>query len=298
MQPRFVAPVMPLRHPVVAMATPTVETSPGSALRAYALAELDTASAGLGWRGGRVHEGVHRARKALRRSRAALALGGDALGPGARLLDRELKRLNDRLSALRDAQALVETLDRQIAKRQTPETMALLRRARRTAAAARASAAQRALTDDLVLAEGRALLDVLRAGLSALPWASLTVEQLHDAITHSAARIAAAHERVHATQADEDWHRWRRRMRRLSQQLRAIKAAGLEFDAPPLFDKRLAEQLGVAQDLRLLIEHCGRRSALRKPDRTALRRYAEAALEKQRRRIADADREGGPAPAE
>ena len=42
----------------------------------------------------------------------ALALGGAALGPGAALIDRELRKLNDGLSALRDAHALVETFDR------------------------------------------------------------------------------------------------------------------------------------------------------------------------------------------
>lgn len=273
------------------MATTTVETSPGSALRDYAVAELDTASAGLGWRGGRVHAGVHRARKALRRARATLALGGGALGPGARLLDRELKRLNDGLSPLRDAQALVETLDRQIAKQQKmPERAALLRRTRRVAAAARATWTQAALQDDPALAGCRALLAVLRAGMSALPWAGLRTEQLHDAVAHTTERIAAARVRVHASQDDEDWHRWRRRMRRLSQQLRALKAAGQEVDAPLLFDKCLAEQLGVAQDLRLLIEYCGRRSPLNKRDRVALRAYAEAALAKQRKRIAEVER--------
>lgn len=207
-----------------------------------------------------------------------------------RLLDRELKRLNDGLSALRDAQAVVETLDRQIAKRQASETLALLRRARRIAAAARAAQARDASKDDPGMAQRRGLLDVLRAGLSALPWAALSVEHLQTATTHSAARIAAAYERVHATQDDEDWHRWRRRMRRLSQQLRAVKAAGLAFAAPPLFDKCLAEQLGVAQDLRLLIEYASHRSALPKRDRAALRDYAEAALAKQRKRIAAIDR--------
>jgi len=267
-----------------------VGTSPGTALRDYAVAELDVASAGLGWRGGRVHAGVHRARKALRRARAALALGGAALGPGVRLLDRELKRLNDSLSELRDAQALVETLDRQIAKHATAEIATLLRRARRVAAAARAARAKVAFKDDPALSGCRALLDVLRAGVSALPWPALGLEHLRDAAAHSAARIAAAHARVHKTRDDEDWHRWRRRMRRLSQQLRALKATGLELTAPPLFDKCLAEQLGVAQDLRLLIEYCGHRSALHKRDRAALRQYAEAALGKQRKRIADVER--------
>ncbi len=266
----------------------TVRISPGLALRDYALAELDAALAGLGWRGGRIHAGVHRSRKALRRVRAALALGTQTLGPGAPLLDRELRRLNDALSVLRDAQALVEVLDRQIAKGRQPEIEVLLRRARRVAATARArAAAEQAPT----VAECRSLLLVLRAGLQALPWASVNEPGLHEAIAHSTARIAKAHARVHAAQDDEDWHRWRRRMRRLSQQLRALKAAGVAVAAPPLFDKCLAEQLGVAQDLRLLIEHCGRFPTLPKRDRAALRRYAEAALDRQRKRIASVDRE-------
>ena len=46
----------------------------GTALRDYGAAELDAALAHLGWRGGRLHEGVHQARKSLRRARAVLAL--------------------------------------------------------------------------------------------------------------------------------------------------------------------------------------------------------------------------------
>lgn len=268
--------------------------APGTALRDYADAELEAAHASLVWRGGRIHAGVHRARKALRRTRATLALGGDALGPGAALLDRELKRLNDGLSALRDAQALVEALDRRIGKAGKPDTVALLKRARRAAAAARA---QCAAEQAPAVAERRAVLEVLRAGLRALPWISVTEAGLRDAIARSTRRIAQAHASVQASQDDDDWHRWRRRMRRLSQQLHALDAAGWAMEAPSSFDKSLAEQLGVAQDLRLLIEHSGR-SGLPKPDRTALRRYAQARLDKQRERISSVDRQMRGKPAE
>ena len=57
------------------------------ALRDYGLAELAVAIHGLAMRGGRVHAGIHQARKAIRRTRAMLTLGGTALGPGARLVD-------------------------------------------------------------------------------------------------------------------------------------------------------------------------------------------------------------------
>ena len=83
----------------------------GDRLHAYAAAEMVHAIACLSWHGGRLHAGVHQARKSLRRLRATLALGMPTLGPGARLIDRELRRTNRRLSKLRDAQALVHTLD-------------------------------------------------------------------------------------------------------------------------------------------------------------------------------------------
>jgi hypothetical protein len=70
----------------------------GTALRDYGAAELDSALAHLAWRGGRLHAGVHQARKSLRRARAVLALGMPALGPGAELLGREFGRVNRRLS--------------------------------------------------------------------------------------------------------------------------------------------------------------------------------------------------------
>src|SRR5262245_59872294 len=143
-------------------------------LRAYADAELGRAIAHLGWHAGRVHEGVHQARKSLRRTRAVLALGAPILGPGATLIDREVRRVNRRLSRMRDTQALVETLDRLIGKKSTPdETLPVLRRARRTAAQARAEGARRELADDPNLGRKRAVLTMLRAGLQALPWESL-----------------------------------------------------------------------------------------------------------------------------
>lgn len=263
---------------------------PGLALHTYAAAELDAAIAGLARHGHRLHTGVHHARKGLRRTRAVLLLGGEALGEGARLLARELARVNRDLSALRDAHALIETLDRRIAKHPDMETRPLLRRVRHVAAQRRTERLRAELDADPALAARRQALQVLRAGLDALPWAALQPAGLHHALTDSAARADRAHARVHASGDEEDWHRWRRRLRRLSQQLRAAKAAGLAFPAPRAFDRSLAEQLGVAQDLRLLLDQAKEGLPLEKADRTALRRYAKAALAKQHRRIAAIER--------
>ncbi|MHB8912248.1 MAG: CHAD domain-containing protein [Lysobacter sp.] len=266
-------------------------TAAGTALGDYAHHELDSAIARLGWRGGRLHAGVHEARKSLRRARAALALDAGVLGPGAALVDRELRRINDGLSSLRDAQALVETLDRQLAIGHDAMTIRLLRRVRRVAAGARVVAARDVLARDPGLAERRAMLQVLSAAMAALPWASVPPTQLRDRLADSQSRMDQAQTRAIASGRDEDWHRWRRRARRLSQQRRALKSSGLDAEVPlahAAFDKPTTERLGVAQDLSLLLEHCGRRSVFDKPDRLALRRYAEPELAALRHRIAHA----------
>ena len=263
--------------------------APGLALRDLAASELDAAIAGLAWRGGRLHAGVHQARKSLRRARAILALGTPVLGRGGVLVDRELRRVNRGLSSLRDAQALVETLDRLIARHPETEITPQLRRARRIAAAQRAPRMRAALQADPGLAATRALLVAMRAASLSLPWAALTPLHWQDALAASAGRCIKARVQVHTTGSDADWHHWRRRLRRLSQQQRACKLAGLGFIVPSLFDKSMTEQLGAAQDLNLLIEHCRRDSPFARDDRRALRRYADTALARQRKRILAAD---------
>jgi hypothetical protein len=257
--------------------------SPGPALRDYGTAELGVAIQALEARGGRIHEGVHQARKSMRRTRALLALG-DVLGPGAKLIDRELRRLVRGLSTLRDAHALVETLDRLLDRPCDKDTKLRLARARRAAAHARAGLTKGA---DVAgnLADTRALLLTLRAALPGLPWDQIARSMLEAALAATSHDIDSARERVRTHGRDEDWHRWRRRMRRLSQQHRACAAAGVEITVS-MFDKSLAEQLGVMQDLTLLLEHCGSGSPFSKQDAEALRRFAQTALSRQRKRVA------------
>lgn len=253
-------------------------------LRDYAASELDRAIELLGWRGGRVHEGVHQSRKSLRRTRAVLALGQRVLGPGSDLIDREVRRVNRRLSAMRDAQALVETLDRLFAKSKTPETTPVLRRARRTAAQARVECARRELADDPGLANKRMLLRTLRAALSALVWDALTETRVRDALDSGLVRVDTADAQARATGRDADWHRWRRRVRRLSQQHRALGDV-IDLGMAKKHVKSLAVDLGEAQDYALLREHCGRRSIFTEPDRRVLRELADAGTQRLRERI-------------
>lgn len=284
---------------------PADETSGGVAppwfdaavLRAYACSELARAIAHLGWRGGRVHEGVHQGRKSLRRTRATLALGAAILGPGAELIDREVRRVNRRLSKMRDAQALVETLDRLIAKGKAPEALPVLRRARRTAAMARVESARRELASDPGLARKRALLVTLHAALPALPWDALTETRVRDALADGMVQIDVAGARARATGRDEDWHRWRRRVRRLSQQHRAVGPLIVDINAARRRVKTLAELLGEGQDYALLHDHCGKRSIFADPDRQVLATLANLGAERMRARIDDALANVAPAPA-
>lgn len=260
------------------------ETATGARLHAWVEAELVAAIRQLGARGGRIHAGVHQARKGMRRARAALMLAGPMLGVGAGLLERELRQTNRSLSALRDAHALVGTLERLALKSRDHEQTLLLRRAHRVAASVRAAAA-RDPAHQAAVADARAYLRVLASALAGLPWDAMTAAQLVDALADTQRRVARLRARAVVGQDDEAWHRWRRWMRRQSQQRRACAAVGVEVPNTG-FDKSLAEQLGVMQDLSLLIGHCRRESMFPKPDRGALRRFAERALGRQRERLA------------
>ena len=277
----------------------------GAALRSHALAELESAMSALDRGGTHLHAGVHQARKAVRRTRSVLALGGAVLGPGSAVIDRELRRVNRGMSTLRDAHALVETLDRLASQPRGQAVLRALGRARRIAAARRAVLARdphRAAN----LADTRAMLRMLRAALEGLSWDAMTSATLHDALAMSSRRARSAGERACSNDShDDNWHRWRRRMRRVSQQHRACTAAGLAtgdsmcdqsvFDKSMLgtsmpgtsmLDKSMAEQLGRLQDLTLLLDHCGPGSPFAKADRVALRQFAKDEQSRQRLRIA------------
>jgi len=260
-------------------------SAPGPALCDYTCAELELAHRLLGDPG--LHEGVHQARKAIRRARAVLAMGDGLLGPGAGLIDRELRTLNNGLSNLRDSHALVEVLDRLLKRERKEPVREVLLRAREAAVLARTRAADAATRSDPGLASRRAMLEVLRAAMVALDWSRPTPAGLRMAVADSDLRSHEARLRACQTGEDEDWHRWRRRARRASQQRRALDALGLPVpDDSARFDKRTTERLGQAQDLSLLLDHCRGDSPFSKEDRTALRERARPSLQRARRRIA------------
>ncbi|MEP7041971.1 MAG: CHAD domain-containing protein [Dokdonella sp.] len=259
---------------------------PGYVLFDYAAAELARAIGCLSWRGARLHTGVHQARKSIRRTRATLALGMPQLGSGAVLVDRELGRMNRSLSKLRDAHAFVVALDGLLEKTTASDALVVLRRLRRTAAAQRAARARTALLEDPMLTDKRALLATLQAALPALPWNLVQRTDVDAALTRSLLDLDAAGARALASTRDEDWHRWRRRARRWSQQQRALGDKVGAHAPMQHHGKRLAIVLGEAQDFALILAHCGKRSAFADADRRVLRELAQQGLRALRERIA------------
>ena len=256
----------------------------GLRLHDYATSELAHAIACLGWRGPRVHAGVHQARKSMRRVRATLALASTRLGPGARLIDRALREVVRGLSKLRDAHAVASALESLLARHaQDAEATQLLHRAQRAVARARVARARKTLAVDPGLENRRAMLRTLLAALEGLPWNRIDASAMDAALLRSRVRADAARMAVAGSDDADDWHRWRRRVRRLSQQRRALGDSTAGMDE---HDKRLGELLGEAQDSTLLGEHCGRKSPFAPADRGRLHHWAAQDLLRLHARIA------------
>ena len=74
----------------------------------------------------------------------------------------------------------------------------------------------------------RAMLETLRAALIGLPWQALSMSSAMEAMATAVDKADAAGARAFASGNDADWHRWRRSMRRVSQQHHAVMVAGVD----------------------------------------------------------------------
>lgn len=258
----------------------------GAALRGIADEQLSRARHCLGWQGGHRHKGVHQARKAIRRVRSILALAGDALGPGAEALSHLLSEINRGLSRTRDAQALVEAIDRLVAQTRDEKWLKLLSRARRSAVAARREVLREALAADPDLLRVRALLAQTKTAVDGLPWGGATKHDLEAAFSLAGEKARKAAKKAGRTSKDKDWHRWRRKARRQSQQQRILAEVGIESTAGH-DDKDIATLLGKQQDYSLLLEFCqAEHSPIRGTDRNQLNGFVEKKLGSLRKRLA------------
>lgn len=237
------------------------------------MAQLQRSIVCLGYRGSRAHEGVHQARKSMRRARACLALGESALGAGAGMIDRELSKVCDGLSALRDAQARVESLTRLIEHNDDPEMKSCLQAAKRLALVSRADAMRDEQSIDNQFLSRRERLHVVAAAMTVLPWEQITIAVLSRAINATMLACDKAADTALSEGRAKDWHRLRRRRRRLVQQHTALANSGIELPLIPLPDRKIATLLGEAQDLTLLRGFFQKHHGLSVDDAMKLRRF-------------------------
>ncbi len=235
------------------------------------------------------HEGVHEGRKCMRRARAILALGGSHLGPLAERLDEKIARVCRSLSSIRDAQALIEALRR--LPKAGSDSIAMLASAKESAVRDRDLRMERALERDPEFGKRRMrLLGVLEESKK-LDWSGVSLARLHKAIARSEKRLEKS-ARVAKKRPEDDltWHRMRRRLRRLRQQLNILEkllpcesfAAGKAKDI-----EVQAAQLGESQDDSLLLARCGKGSPFAPQQRTWLRAVAQGRLVQARKSHSD-----------
>jgi hypothetical protein len=221
---------------------------------------------------------VHQARKALRRTRAALALGRKRLGSRGKRVDADLASLCRGLSPLRDAQALVETLERLLSTAPEPlrsELPEMIRRAR----GRRDQRLATVLDRDPELKRRRARTEALAARLAKLDWARIDERSVAAAVAHSERRLTKARDRIPLYPGeDARWHTLRRRLRRLHQQHNLLRriAPAWRLDAHATTGE--ATRLGEAQDDVLLLRNCRRNSPFAPTGRAQLRALASERL--------------------
>jgi CHAD domain-containing protein len=244
-------------------------------LHAYARQQLMTAQKQLARQGTARHEGIHQARKCIRRAKSALAIGRTVFGKRGLSLNAELGRLCRGLSPLRDAQALLEELHR-LRRGADAASHALLTTAETAASQRRDQLLKDALAKDPQLKHRRARLQQLVEKMQRLEWERVDREAVSAAIHRSECRLEKTGMRLNqALDADEAWHEYRRRLRRLRQQASLLAELGIDIGLPEKHIKEQTDSLGEAQDHVMLIRHCGSRSpfgpGLRKPLRDSAR---------------------------
>jgi len=257
-------------------------TPTGVPLRDLALAQLDIAHALLAGAPDTLHQGIHQARKSVRRVRAALALASGRLGHATERVDAELRRWCRGLSPLRDAQALVEALGRlQDDDFAAPGDGRL---AIALAVQRRDSTLHSALARDPAFASRRARLVRVRRQIESLPWHLADPSTALANLAKASRRVDKARERAgRHPDRDLDWHRLRRRIRRVRQmQTLAATAYGIAADSDASSDA-IAEALGLAQDDGLILRTCRSRAAFPLSIRRALHAGAVERIVRARR---------------
>jgi CHAD domain len=273
-------------------ATKNTTTRIGICLHAYVLQQFDLAGRSLGRSRERLHTGVHDARKAIRRIRATLDLGRARLWPAAGQVFDELRELCRHLSQVRDAHAVIETLDRLRKSAADAGQRELLKRIRKNLSKKHASAVSRLLRQDRGLRKLLVRIRGLREATDALDWSPIDADDIRHALQRSDRRAGRTGQGSTRKQQVAMRHRWRRRLRRLRHQMVILEAelgwrlfrdspsSGREGIAAPEWKANvrfsladlghMTELLGHEHDLRLLRAAVKATTGIKEGDRSEI----------------------------
>ncbi len=212
----------------------------------HAIEQLDAVSAGSA----DVETALHYVRKRCKQTRGLARLAQPALGAEFRPFDRTVRDAANQLSAMRDAHALLATLDNLLSAHDLDDRLEPVRN-RQSVLAAEATGAIEAGDERIVNA--RKLLDEARD--RAKKW-KLTggFDAIAEGLTATYRRGRRALRMAQHDANDENMHEWRKSVQHLWYQMRLLRKASPSMIGP-LIDKLdgLADALGDDHDLAVLV---------------------------------------------
>lgn len=238
--------------------SPAKAPSIAAALASSAARECRKAIRSLADTKGR-HRGIHEARKAIRRLKSLLVLAEEPFAAAMPGIKATLGHLAEGLSPLRDAYVALNTAHSLAGSRPSPEWRHALEKLEHRSEGRLAAE----LHKDPNFLKRRRQLRELAAALEELPWRSIRLRTINEALERSEQRVTKAHKRANKSTTPANQHDWRRKARRLRMQLelwrRVWKATGKagHRHAPGYKEKthdmaKLSDALGAKQDLRAL----------------------------------------------
>jgi CHAD domain-containing protein len=166
-------------------------------------------------------EPVHEARKAIKKSRSLMRLMRKTLGSEFDARNDELRQAGRRLSELRDAQALIETVDELSEKSEQQADHNSLARLRKLLCTRKEQIAGKMSGGNEVPTVIQAL-EKVRGRIGLWPIADVTHGEFNDAVMTSVRRGRKAFQIAQDSQTDDRFHDWRKRAKDLRYQLEIL----------------------------------------------------------------------------
>ncbi len=215
--------------------------------------QLEAASSFLR-NGSAMEEAIHNARKALKKCRSILRILRPVLGPVYRTANAQLRDEGRKLSELRDAQALIETID---GFGSQGTRLTVLKRIKQVHfnLQKRKNELSRKLSDAGDIAELAAKLEEVRNQIAAWPIADADQQTIFAAVKETVKRGRRAFKQALADEHAENYHEWRKRVKDLRYQLEFVSQWWPDvLEGYAKNAKNLEQELGEDHNLAVLYE--------------------------------------------